>query len=291
MNFYMWWWTGKNNEPNFGDALNPYLIEKLGNNVKVKYVSSRPYKECIIFVLSAIKHGRKPEIGRFRKILRNNHYALCIGSILNNSRPNHIVWGSGFMNYNETITGGKIIAVRGYETQKRLQELGFRAPDIVGDPALLVPLVFTPQISPIYEIGIIPHISDYNSMKNTHNIPIIDLRTNNIEETIQQICKCKRIFSTSLHGLIISHAYGIPALWIKQGEIGTDGFKFKDYFSSVRLPYYQPLNSDIIYSRKFTFPEEYNCVSLPDPDIIKKIQRNLLNCAPFPINAKYKSVL
>lgn len=42
-----------------------------------------------------------------------------------------------------------------------------------------------------------------------------------------------------MHGLIISHAYGIPALWIKKGWINSSEFKFYDYFSSVGIPKYK----------------------------------------------------
>lgn len=64
------------------------------------------------------------------------------------------------------------------------------------------------------------------------------MQNSNVEETINKLLSCDRILSTSLHGLIAAHAYGIPALWIKDGYINTDGFKFKDYFSSVDIEIY-----------------------------------------------------
>ena len=97
MNFYTWWWKGKGGIPNLGDALNPYLINKLGDNVRIKYVDANPYKECLIFVLSALKHFKKPNIEKVRKLFRFNNYNLCIGSILQNCNG-QTVWGSGFMN-------------------------------------------------------------------------------------------------------------------------------------------------------------------------------------------------
>jgi hypothetical protein len=45
--------------------------------------------------------------------------------------------------------------------------------------------------------------------------------------------------SSSLHGIIIAHSYGIPAAWIAISEIHGSGvsadFKFLDYYSSVGL--------------------------------------------------------
>ena len=77
------------------------------------------------------------------------------------------------------------------------------------------------------------------------------------------------IFSTSLHGLIISHAYGIPAIWIKAGNIGTDGFKFKDYFSSVNIPYYSPIKLEEFDLNSFHITEVNKNIILPKNDIIK----------------------
>lgn len=288
MNFYMWWWSDKGNRPNFGDAINPYLVRKLGNNIKPQYVSRRPYKECLIFVLSALKKIKRPEMGHLRKLYRFNHYALCIGSILKDCKSGQTVWGSGFMNQQETIKGGKILAVRGYETLNCLKQQGFQISNIVGDPAILLPLVYTPPTSAKYEYGFIPHIKDYQRFIGKYNYPIINLQTDNIENVINQINECKMIFSTSLHGLIISHAYGIPAIWIKAGNIGTDGFKFKDYFSSVNIPYYSPIKLEEFDLNSFHITEVNKNIILPKNDIIKKIQTDLLSCAPFPLKSQYK---
>lgn len=46
---------------------------------------------------------------------------------------------------------------------------------------------------------------------------------------------CKKILSSSLHGLIVSDAYNIPNRMIKfSNKINGDGTNFTDYFLSVK---------------------------------------------------------
>lgn len=288
MRFYMYWWQEKNCIPNFGDALNPYLIEHLGKDVTALCVSGMSYKTCFIWFLSAILSFKKLDSRCMNKLMCFNRYSLCIGSILSSARKGLTVWGSGFMNANETISGGKILAVRGYESKKRLYEQGFDVNCAVGDPALLLPLVYKPNVKKLFDYGIIPHINDYVSMKSiAKDSMVIDLKTDDIEGTIDKICCCKFIFSTSLHGIIVAHAYGIPAVWIKKGYIGTDGFKFQDYFSTVGIDMYKPINADSISWRRVNTMEYSNYPLLPNRNI-EDIWEKLLKNTPFPLKMKFR---
>jgi len=51
---------------------------------------------------------------------------------------------------------------------------------------------------------------------------------------IDEICSCDFVISSSLHGLIIAEAYGIPSQWVEFGTY-VDGWEFKyyDFYESI----------------------------------------------------------
>jgi hypothetical protein len=151
------------------------------------------------------------------------------------------------------------------------------------------------------KIGIIAHNNDFNHIRNLlgtskqkNDILLIPLKTKykSVEEITDEICSCKMILSTSLHGLIVPHAYGIPALRIDSSRIHGDGVKFMDYFLSVGIPPYEPLSQDAL---KFDSPDslselfsERQQYASPAADI-SKLQADLLKAAPFSLKEKFAS--
>lgn len=277
------------NKPNFGDILSPYIIHKLSQQ-------EIQYKDYYHGFWGCCKDIIKKLLTFKAKSITNIHFPfdkniLGIGSIIAQGNKHSIIWGSGFINESETFKGGNVLAVRGHATNEKIIKQGFSGCNVFGDPALLIPLLISPNPKPINKLGIIPHVkeTDYFIKKFSHKYKIIDLRTYNIEQTIQEITGCKYVLSTSLHGIIVSHAYNIPALWIKHGYIDTDGFKFRDYFSSVNIQAYNGFtNIDELLNNEYCWEElfqKYNHLALPQKDI-KTIQKQLLEVAPFPINLK-----
>ena len=216
---------------------------------------------------------------------------LAVGSIMALGNKKSIVWGSGFMNWNESFRGGKVLAVRGELTNDKLIAMGFRACNVFGDPALLLPLIVSPAKNKVRDVVIIPHWKEVESFKKKYGerYNVLDIRTADIENFISELTSCRYVLSTSLHGIILSHAYGIPALWIKKGYIDTDGFKFHDYFSSVDIPFYDGIENfdsylkEDIWKSLFTEYEEY---MLPHKNI-REIQKELLRVAPFKVLNQY----
>ena len=131
---------------------------------------------------------------------------------------------------------------RGPKTRDYLLEQGIECPPIYGDPALLLPLLYKCSQKKRYKIGLIPHIVDLDNPR------VIDFKTRLGEDcvvidfadytdwkgVIDTINQCDIIASSSLHGLIISDAYGIPNVWIQLSDKIIGGsFKYYDYFLGV----------------------------------------------------------
>lgn len=210
----VYWWTGDGGN-NWGDALNPILIQNLS--------------------------GRKPILSEEIINLKNQDVYSVIGSVLGIVNDKSLViWGSGFISSSSRfkIKPRRICAVRGPLTRELIVNQGIDCPKVYGDPALLYPLFYRPNIKKKYRLGIIPHFIDKNNQlmnifKNSPDILIINIlcETN---ELVDNICKCEVVASSSLHGIIAADAYGIPSIWIELSEnVIGDGFKFYDYFESV----------------------------------------------------------
>lgn len=275
------------NKPNFGDILSPYIISKLSKKEIIYKDSYNGIKDCIKKLLRSLVLLNFKEIRSIHFWWEKN--LLGIGSILANGNKHSIVWGSGFINEEQIFKGGKIYAVRGRYTDNLLKKEGFNGNYAYGDPALLIPLFVSSSDIKNTDIAIIPHWSetDYFIKNYGEKYKIIDLRTKNIKQVIKEITSCNKILSTSLHGIIVSHAYSIPALWIRHDILHNSNFKFYDYFSSVGIKEYEGLtNIDEILSSKqsyTSFFEQNKDKSLPNINL-KFIQDNLLSVAPFNIS-------
>lgn len=289
-----WWWRDKTN---FGDCLTPYIINKL-SGLDVVHIGCS-LLDAIKYILKRWKAGLSIDFKLVWPIyLFEQTYILSVGSIL--GHHNHkcaIVWGSGFIRKTDKFYGKKAIAVRGRFSAQRLVELGHPYVDVWGDPALLLPILYQPKdIQRKKRLAIVPNFSEYQKFKSFYGqkFDVIDLNTDNIEATIDLICSYDYILSTSLHGLIISHAYGIPAIWIEDVVLADDSFhfKFKDYFSSVGITYYNPFKNikDIINTDIEKFFDDNK-----EKYLLKKkittIQNDLLSVAPFPIRPEFKKKL
>lgn len=276
---------------NFGDALNPFLIEELsGLPVQHKDIELS-FKDRLLLLLKSILTFRFSDCRRI--IFPGQTTIVAIGSIIHWAHKRSVIWGAGFMNHDNCYRGGEVVAVRGKLTEAKLESQGIKACGVYGDAALLLPLWLSGKSDEKkYELGIVPHWSEVDAFKSAYGDRyfIIDLRTKDIPKIVSEINQCSYILSTSLHGIIVAHAYGIPALWIKEGYIETDGFKFHDYFSSVDIPLYDGFEhiADLLQSSdKWRGLFENNMDKSSINNELVEIQKNLLRVAPFPLKPKY----
>lgn len=248
---------------NYGDDLNVFLLERLTKKRILKHSSYFHFK-------------------------KSNY--LCIGSIIeSHCDKNSIIWGSGAMygNPNKKYKPKKVCALRGPLTKQYLESFGVKCPDIYGDPALLLPLVYKPlNLEKKYRLGIIPHYVDYNlplvqQFREQHPEVLFINMQEYVDwyEIIDKILSCECIASSSLHGMIISDAYNIPnGQIVFSDKIAGGDFKFRDYCAGVHRVYKAPVNCIT------NIDIEKILESMNDYKIIDFDSMALLNACPLPLD-------
>lgn len=173
------------------------------------------------------------------KFFKKENYQV-IGSTLTLMGTSHtVVWGAGCLDDSTplALTPKRVAAVRGPLTRKRLLAEGIDCPEVYGDPALLLPLYYQPKVEKKYKLGIIPHYVDKKNewvedMRMREDVLVIKIaHYEHWLDFIDQINMCENVASSSLHGLIVSQAYGVPNCWIKFSE-ELNEFKYHDFFLS-----------------------------------------------------------
>jgi pyruvyltransferase len=247
------WWT---HAPNFGDVLSPWLVRRMTGRT-VEYA----------------EQGRK-------------HY-VAVGSVASKATADSVVWGAGAFGSEKKPLAARAQyrAVRGPLTRARLGYAGATVPPVYGDPALLTPLYFHPKVRRTHEVGLVLRWSEKKWLGASlePGVKLIDLGRDDVEGVLEDFLSCKRIATSSLHGLIIADAYGIPSAWIASSSPMGGTFKYYDYFLSVNKVRHpqelevdeQPVSVSLLTSRL-----EY------DSRAIEFNYRKLLSACPFMTRAR-----
>lgn len=164
-----------------------------------------------------------------------------VGSLIQQLPPTFsgALWGTGLIEDRAVdLPGATALALRGELTRDRLGN-----PSVValGDPGLLLGRV-TRRQSVRWDVGVVPHyvhrddrvlaglVADFSDA-----VTIIDVQQHP-RAVARRIASCRAIVTTSLHGLIVADAFGIPAVWVVMPkELYGGDFKFHDH-ESVAAP-------------------------------------------------------
>ncbi len=155
---------------------------------------------------------------------------------------------------------------------------------VSSDSALLLPLVYNPKDIPkVHEVCIVLHFSENEvtlpAVEGMKNISVTD----SPEGFVNQILECEAVLSSSLHGLIIAHSYGIPAVALKLSE-NVEDFKFGDYYRSlgIYMKSYRKTESQVFRSNSVEEIKEFVAKSpQPKPEVIREMQTRLLQTFPL----------
>lgn len=232
---------------NFGDQIGPWLVQEITGR---RMVNSR---------YSTVDHG---------------HLTATVGSIIHmlptSATSRADIWGAGLMRKlgAEELEGlqkleeVKVHAVRGRLTRELLMEqLGWEVPEVYGDPALLCPRFYTPEPreDAAGKIAYVPHFKHIEHHRPeaaqfqaaldekladgdgdgaaAGDVHVVDVH-GDLRDVISQIAAARVCVSSSLHGIIIAQAYGVPWVWLYAPDrnIGGNRFKFDDFFSTLADP-------------------------------------------------------
>ena len=157
------------------------------------------------------------------------------------------VWGAGLMRTLEPavierlagLRGVGVHAVRGTLTAAELRlQLGWPIPEVYGDPALLLPrFLQVPDGQPSQgKVAMVPHLDHLGLFPDAEDAGVhsVDARQG-MERVVREIAGARACISSSLHGIIVAQAYGVPWIWVRISDavIAGDTFKFRDFFTTL----------------------------------------------------------
>jgi pyruvyltransferase len=209
----VYYWKGK---PNFGDAIAPLLLKRWAQ----KESEWAPAAESSVVITgSIIEH------------LPHDYHGVILGAGLMYDRPGYIFPRSA-----------TVLAVRGPLTARSARKSGHKD-FVLGDPGLLadelIPLPYK-----THNLGILPHWTDTELAQRPEFLKYDPLIINPMDDplrVISEIGRCRKLVTSSLHGVILADAFGIPRRTELAPRLaaGLEGgvFKFKDYNASVGVDF------------------------------------------------------
>lgn len=260
-----WCRSGDPARENFGDAINPILIERLFG-AQVEFATR---SRCDMIAIGSIL-DRAVQVSWTRIVTRRR------------LSPIH-VWGSGFIRDGGSawLRNMTLHALRGRRSAERLRAAA--AAPALGDPGLLAPLAYdVPCVGKRHAVAFVPHVADLDDPRlaeiaaATPGATIVDLH-DAPENVLATIAAAECVVSTSLHGLVVADALGVPNRWaVLSDRVAGAGYKFDDYFSGVGRPAETPL--DLRAGPLANLIDEVCAVWRPID--VERVQKRLLDAFP-----------
>jgi hypothetical protein len=185
-----------------------------------------------------------------------DEHLLGGGSILHWATPLSHIWGTGLDPAEPVgeIDGGRVWALRGKLTYELLRPEIAGLRDVpLGDPLYLVGrrvAGLAPSRTVTHRLGIVPQQTDRDHpvvahLRSQDGVMVLDVR-DPAPAFLARMMACEAIAGTSLSGLILAEALGIPNLWL---DFGADAdparsFPYQDWFSLADKPATAPLRPD-----------------------------------------------
>jgi pyruvyltransferase len=226
-----YWWNGIDNT-NFGDVLGPALFEHFTGK---KAIWTPTEDSDLVIIGSIMEHIKYPYFGT--------------------------VAGIGVANKRTTadLSAANVLALRGELTLERTVVSG---QPLLADPGLLATdlLINRPPVS--YSLGVIAHHAD-RTLAVPPNALSINIR-GPISQVITEAAQCSKIVTSSLHGLILADALGIPRMWKSFSRVQGVGFKFHDYASSlgmtIRPGTWDLADKNVVEKKQDQLREMFSCL-------------------------------
>lgn len=201
-----YWWDKR---PNFGDKLTQLLMAHFAD-VELDWAPAAT-ADCVV-----------------------------VGSVLESLPPDWagIVAGAGKLHEGSRIylPDADIYSLRG-----PLTAAGIPGDYALGDPGMLASELVE-NVDKQYHLGIVPHWSD-TELENRHEFrnfdPHIIRPDGDPLDVIREIGRCRKIVSSSLHGVIVADSFGIPRRTEIASRFASEGgtFKFRDYNASINVEF------------------------------------------------------
>ncbi|WP_439595642.1 polysaccharide pyruvyl transferase family protein [Falsiroseomonas sp.] len=171
---------------------------------------------------------------------------MTVGSVIQSARHGDVIWGSGCNGARAELRNAPgelhVYATRGPISMDLLRRRGFDTGRVTQffDPASLIPHIFAEEIArlraaaadqPREEILIVPHYRDQLAMRRLYPEHAARIQSPDCQlfTMMARMLRCELVVSSSLHGLIVAEALGVPAIWHRP-LMGEDELKFTDYY-------------------------------------------------------------